>query len=115
MEEYRGLAILATNNKTALDYAFLRRIRFIVNFPFPDAANRQLIWEKAFPKKVPVNGLMCDALARLEIPGGNIRNIAVNAAFLADVERGWALLCELYTGNGSGAYTVPESGAGVWD
>jgi uncharacterized protein involved in type VI secretion and phage assembly len=38
----------------------------------------------------------------------------VNAAFLADVERGWALLCELYTGNGSGAYTVPESGAGVW-
>lgn len=65
MEEYRGLAILATNNKTALDYAFLRRIRFIANFPFPDAANRQLIWEKAFPKKVPVNGLVCDALARL--------------------------------------------------
>lgn len=86
MEDYRGLAILATNNKTALDHAFLRRIRFIVNFPFPDAANRQLIWEKAFPEKVPLNGLEHSALARLEIPGGNIKNIVVNAAFLAAEE-----------------------------
>jgi SpoVK/Ycf46/Vps4 family AAA+-type ATPase len=86
MEDYRGLAILATNNKSALDRAFMRRIRFIVDFPFPDSKSRQSIWEKSFPAKAPVNGLEWNALARLEIPGGNIRNIALNASFLAAEE-----------------------------
>jgi hypothetical protein len=83
MEEYRGLAILATNRKSALDRAFLRRLRFLVDVPFPDKAHRRLIWEKSFPGDAPVGELDLDFLARLEIAGGNIRNVALNAAFLA--------------------------------
>jgi SpoVK/Ycf46/Vps4 family AAA+-type ATPase len=83
MEDYRGLAILATNRKSSLDVAFLRRLRFLVDFPFPDAASRRRIWEKAFPAEAPVAGLDYEVLSRMEIPGGNIRNIALNAAFLA--------------------------------
>lgn len=83
METYRGLAILATNRKSALDQAFLRRLRFVVDFPFPDATSRQHIWQGIFPAKAEINGLDFPTLARLEVPGGNIRNIAVNAAFLA--------------------------------
>ncbi len=83
MEDYRGLAILATNRKSALDRAFLRRLRFLLDFPFPDAADRRRIWRKVFPPETPLAGIDYDALARLEIPGGNIRNIALNAAFLA--------------------------------
>jgi hypothetical protein len=83
MEEYRGLAILATNRKTALDRAFLRRLRFLVDFPFPDADSRRRIWCRVIPTEAETAGLDFDSLARLEIPGGNIRNIALNAAFLA--------------------------------
>jgi SpoVK/Ycf46/Vps4 family AAA+-type ATPase len=83
MEDYRGLAILATNRKSTLDEAFMRRLRFLVDFPFPDSASRQSIWQKVFPPQAEVEGLDHDRLARLEIPGGNIRNIALNAAFLA--------------------------------
>jgi hypothetical protein len=83
MEAYRGLAILTTNMKQALDPAFLRRIRFVVQFPFPDAAQRAEIWRRMFPEKTPTEGLDCGRLGRLNVPGGNIRNIALNAAFLA--------------------------------
>src|SRR5262245_58070061 len=83
MESYRGLAVLATNMKGALDAAFLRRIRFVVNFPFPDAAQRAELWRRMFPPTTPTDGLDAVKLARLNIPGGNIRNIAMNAAFLA--------------------------------
>jgi ATP-dependent 26S proteasome regulatory subunit len=83
MEDYRGLAILCTNRRSALDRAFLRRLRFLVEFPFPDGANRRLIWQKVFPPEAPLAPLDLEALARLEITGGNIRNIALNAAFLA--------------------------------
>ena len=83
MEDYRGLAILATNMKSHLDPAFLRRLRFIVDFPAPDAAVRREIWRRAFPPAAPTEQLDLDALARMDITGGNIRNIAVNAAFLA--------------------------------
>ena len=83
MEAYRGLAILATNMKSALDSAFLRRIRFVVQFPFPDAAQRAEIWRHIFPLSTPTEGLDIDRLARLNVAGGNIRNIALNAAFLA--------------------------------
>lgn len=87
MEDYRGLAILCTNRRSALDRAFLRRLRFLVEFPFPDGEKRRLIWSKVFPKQTPVSGLDLEELARLEITGGNIRNIALNAAFLAARER----------------------------
>ena len=83
METYRGLSILTTNMKTALDTAFLRRLRFIVQFPFPDAAQRGEIWRRIFPADTPVEGLDINKLARLNSTGGTIRNIALNAAFLA--------------------------------
>jgi hypothetical protein len=83
MEAYRGLAILTTNMRDALDPAFLRRLRFVVQFPFPDAAHRAEIWRRAFPAATPTDGLRPDLLARLNVAGGNIRNIAVQAAFLA--------------------------------
>jgi hypothetical protein len=83
MEAYRGLAILTTNMKSALDSAFLRRIRFVVQFPFPDAPQRAVIWQRIFPAATPTAGLDVGKLARLNVAGGNIRNIALNAAFLA--------------------------------
>ena len=83
MEAYRGLAILTTNMKNALDPAFLRRIRFIVQFPFPDASLRAGIWKHIFPSSTPKDGIDVNKLARLNVAGGNIRNIALNAAFLA--------------------------------
>jgi DNA polymerase III delta prime subunit len=86
MEDYAGLAILATNRKSDLDPAFLRRIRFLVAFPFPKPPYRRRIWAAVFPPDTPRTNLDLDALARLEIAGGNIRNIAVNAAFAAAAE-----------------------------
>jgi hypothetical protein len=83
MEAYRGLAILTTNVKNALDPAFLRRLRFVVSFPFPDAAQREEIWRRVFPSRTPTEGLEAARLARLNVAGGNIRNIALQAAFLA--------------------------------
>jgi ATPase family associated with various cellular activities (AAA)/Winged helix domain, variant len=83
MEAYRGLAILTTNRKDALDTAFLRRIRFAVDFPFPDAAQRAEIWRQIFPPQTPTEGLRFDRLASLNAAGGHIRNIALGAAFLA--------------------------------
>ncbi|HME31291.1 MAG TPA: ATP-binding protein [Terriglobales bacterium] len=83
MEAYRGLAILTTNRKDALDQAFLRRIRFVVEFPFPEAAQRAEIWRRVFPRQTPTEGLRIDRLARLTAAGGHIHNIAIGAAFLA--------------------------------
>jgi hypothetical protein len=83
MEAYRGLAILTTNMKEALDPAFLRRLRFVVQFPFPDQAQRAEIWRKIFPAKTPTDSLHIGTLSRLSISGGNIRSIALNAAFTA--------------------------------
>lgn len=83
MEAYRGLAILTTNLKNALDTAFLRRLRFVVQFPFPDAAQRTEIWKRIFPGNTPTQDLDWQKLGRLNVAGGNIRNIALNAAFLA--------------------------------
>jgi ATP-dependent 26S proteasome regulatory subunit len=83
MEAYQGLAILTTNLKSSLDRAFQRRLRFVVEFPFPDAVQREAIWRCVFPAKVPTRGIDTAALAQLKLPGGSIRNIALNAAFLA--------------------------------
>lgn len=83
MEAYRGLAILTTNKRGSLDHAFLRRLRFLINFPFPDATHRAKIWARIFPDETPTRDLDVLKLARLNVAGGNIRNIALNAAFLA--------------------------------
>jgi SpoVK/Ycf46/Vps4 family AAA+-type ATPase len=83
IESWRGLAILTSNMRHAIDSAFLRRLRFIVNFPFPDDAARAQIWQRAFPPAAPQEGLDMAKLARLSLSGGHIRNVALNAAFLA--------------------------------
>lgn len=83
MESYRGLAILTTNMKESMDTAFLRRLRFVVQFPFPDAAQRAEIWRRVFPADTPLAALNHAGLSRLDVAGGNIRNMALNAAFLA--------------------------------
>ncbi|MBV9764992.1 MAG: ATP-binding protein [Acidobacteriaceae bacterium] len=83
MEAYQGLAILTTNLKASLDRSFQRRLRFIVNFPFPDAAYREAIWSRIFPPNTPTENLDPRRLSQLNVAGGNIRNIALNAAFLA--------------------------------
>ncbi|MCU0541056.1 MAG: AAA family ATPase [Oscillatoriaceae cyanobacterium Prado104] len=85
MEEYEGLAILTTNLRGNMDDAFVRRLRFIIEFPFPNEQQRRQIWEKVWPDRTPCSSdLNLDFLARrFEITGANIRNIALAAAFLA--------------------------------
>jgi len=83
MEAYRGLAILATNMKGALDQAFLRRLRFVVTFPFPGRPEREAIWRRAWPDATPTHDLDYAHLARFTLTGGSIANVALNAAFRA--------------------------------
>jgi hypothetical protein len=83
MEAYRGLAVLTTNMRKALDSAFLRRLRFVVEFPFPGPAERAEIWRRVIPPRAPADGLDFARLGQLTVTGGNIRNIALSAAFLA--------------------------------
>ncbi|MGK4004460.1 ATP-binding protein [Sorangium sp. So ce1036] len=83
MESYQGLAILTTNLRKNIDDAFLRRIQFVVEFPFPDATQRERIWRAVFPPQTPIDGVDPRRLARLAVAGGNIKNIARNAAYLA--------------------------------
>jgi ATP-dependent 26S proteasome regulatory subunit len=83
MESFQGIAVLTTNLKASLDKSFQRRLRFTVDFPFPDVVQRQSIWERAFPLQTPTRSLDVARLAALNMSGGNIRNIALNAAFLA--------------------------------
>ncbi|WP_426688226.1 ATP-binding protein [Rhodanobacter ginsengiterrae] len=83
LESFRGLAILATNMKGALDTAFLRRLRFVINFPFPGVAERRAIWASVFPAQAAMGALDLDRLARLALTGGSIQGIALNAAFMA--------------------------------
>jgi SpoVK/Ycf46/Vps4 family AAA+-type ATPase len=83
MERYNGLAILTTNAKDALDAAFLRRVRFVVQFPFPDVRLRTELWRRAIPDDAPRAGLDIGKLARLQLTGANIKGIAISAAFYA--------------------------------
>ncbi|MEA5418553.1 ATP-binding protein [Spirulina sp. CCNP1310] len=83
MEAYQGLAILTTNLKDSLDEAFLRRLRFIINFPFPNQESRGEIWRHIFPFEMPSQNLNHQLLGQLDVAGGNIRSIAMNAAFIA--------------------------------
>ncbi|MET8699671.1 ATP-binding protein [Kitasatospora sp. NPDC004723] len=83
MEAYRGLAVLTTNMKKALDPAFMRRIRFVVDFPFPGVPERAEIWRRVIPARTPSQGVDPERLAQLTVTGGSIRNIALSAAFQA--------------------------------
>jgi AAA+ superfamily predicted ATPase len=94
MEAFGGLAILATNMKSALDGAFMRRLRFVVNFAFPGLAERKQIWQKSWPPEVPREALDYDRLARAGVSGGNVHSVALNAAFIA-AQRGTAVTMPL--------------------
>ncbi|MDX1616120.1 MAG: ATP-binding protein, partial [Candidatus Promineifilaceae bacterium] len=85
MEAYDGVVILATNLRSNLDEAFTRRLHFIVEFPFPEAPDRERIWQVNVPTKTPLaDGVDFNLLARrYRLAGGNIRNIIMAAAFLA--------------------------------
>jgi SpoVK/Ycf46/Vps4 family AAA+-type ATPase len=85
MEEYDGIVILATNMRKNLDEAFARRMQFCIEFPLPDERDRYRIWRQIFPKEAPVSGNVdLNFMSRqFKITGGNIKNIALGAAFLA--------------------------------
>ena len=90
IEEYEGITILATNFINNIDKAFLRRIRFVVDFPFPDADARKRIWRIAIPEKTPIGpDVDFEYLSRIfELSGGNIKNILINSAFFAAESNG---------------------------
>lgn len=85
MEAHEGIVILASNLRKNMDDAFVRRIRFIVEFPFPDEKSRLTIWKNHFPKKAPKSETIDYELLAKQFPvtGGSIRNIVLNAAFCA--------------------------------
>jgi ATP-dependent 26S proteasome regulatory subunit len=85
MEEYEGLAILATNLKANLDEAFTRRLAFTIHFPFPDEESRFRIWQGIWPSRIELSEDVDLAFLanRFKLSGGNIKNIALAAAFLA--------------------------------
>lgn len=85
IEEYDGVSILATNFLQNFDEAFKRRLKFIISFPFPDARYRLRLWQKVFPPETPLEpDIDWDFLAeQFELTGSNIKNVAVNAAYLA--------------------------------
>jgi ATP-dependent 26S proteasome regulatory subunit len=85
MEEYSGIVIMATNLKKNMDEAFVRRIRFIIDFPLPDEKQREKIWRNMFPNQVPIspNVNLSELARKMKITGGNIKNISLRAAYLA--------------------------------
>ena len=98
MEEYEGIAILATNLRSHLDEAFVRRIQFIVEFPFPDADSRRRIWEVTFPRETPLGeDVDFNILAsEIKLAGGNIKNIGLAAAFYAASDGGVVRMPHLF-------------------
>jgi SpoVK/Ycf46/Vps4 family AAA+-type ATPase len=85
MEEYEGVVMLASNFRRNMDEAFVRRLRFIVEFPLPDERERLAIWQRIWPAETPLGpDLDLAYLARrFELAGAHLRNIALAAAFLA--------------------------------
>ena len=83
IEDYQGAAILTTNMANAIDQAFLRRLAYVLHFPFPDQAQRQQIWQRIFPAETPTDRLKPERLAQANLSGGQIRTVARNAAFRA--------------------------------
>ncbi len=89
MEEHEGIVILASNFKTNIDEAFLRRMHFVMEFPFPEEELREKIWRNMFPDETPVGeDVDYGFLSKFKITGGNIKNIALSAAFLGAGDSG---------------------------
>jgi len=92
MEQFDGLAVLATNRKGEIDPAFLRRLRFLVDFTEPGPAERAALWRLALPERTPADEPLLDAIdwevlaARLSMTGAEIKGAALAAAFLARAE-----------------------------
>jgi SpoVK/Ycf46/Vps4 family AAA+-type ATPase len=101
MERFKGLAILATNRKKDLDEAFTRRLRYIVDFPLPDAGERKKIWRQVIPQHADSSQVQVDFLAeRFPLAGGSIRSIVFNACLqCADGSQSQS--------NGGGRLTMP--------
>ncbi|HWN43891.1 MAG TPA: AAA family ATPase [Thermoanaerobaculia bacterium] len=97
MEEYEGMVILASNLRKNMDEAFVRRLHFTIEFPFPAENDRRRIWDGLWPAALPRStDLDLDFMARrFEIPGGNIRNIALASAFLAASDGGVVTMAHL--------------------
>lgn len=85
MEEHDGVTLLATNLSQNIDAAFMRRMRFVVHFPFPDAATRESLYRRMLPRCAPVESNVDFAFLaeKFAVAGGNIKNIVLHAAFLA--------------------------------
>ncbi|MGB3676027.1 MAG: ATP-binding protein, partial [Candidatus Nanopelagicales bacterium] len=85
MEQFDGVSILTTNLRQHLDDAFTRRLQYVIEFPFPDEAHRRRIWQVSLPADTPYDpAIDFDALAReFRLPGGNIVNVVLAAAYLA--------------------------------
>ncbi len=88
IDAYEGMVILASNMQKNMDDAFVRRLRFVVDFPLPGEAERLRIWERLLPPELPREADVDLGFLswRLEVAGGHIRNIALAAAFLAASE-----------------------------
>jgi ATP-dependent 26S proteasome regulatory subunit len=88
MERFDGIVILASNLQTNIDEAFIRRLDFIIEFPFPQKTEREHIWQVSVPAAMPLADDIDFALLaeRFELSGGNIRNGVLGAAFLAAAE-----------------------------
>ncbi len=115
METFRGVAILATNQKHALDPAFMRRLRFVVGFPFPGVAERKAIWQSVFPAHTPVGQLDYDRLARFQLSGGNIFNAAFAAAHQAAARTVSGSGAQVEDGGRAGCRPLGASQAGTVD
>ncbi len=85
MESYAGAVILATNFRQNMDEAFLRRLDFVIDFPFPEADDRERIWRLLLPDAAPIaDDVDVEFLAgQFKLSGGGIRNASLAAAFLA--------------------------------
>lgn len=83
IEAFGGFTIITTNLRHAIDPAFMRRFRFVVDFPMPSEEERLRLWRQAFPKNAPVEPIDWSRLAALPLSGGSIRNVALGSAFLA--------------------------------
>ena len=94
LETFPGIAILTTNLKKSIDEAFLRRLRYVIDFPMPVEGDRLQMWQRVFPEQAPLQNISYKKLAKLNVTGGNIRNIALTAAFLA-ADEGKAISMEI--------------------
>jgi hypothetical protein len=90
VENYDGIVVLATNFRQNIDEAFTRRLDFLIDFPFPDEPYREKIWAAHFPPEVPIapDVNLSEIAGRYRLAGGNIRNAALAAAYLAAADGG---------------------------